>query len=169
MKKLILFISMVMMNVVMARSTLVSPSLIQQVIFDVNGVLVHKKGPGKVRMIDDAMIELVDSLRRLGIKTYILSNMSKRTYDTLSKNNQLFEHFDGVACSFKTGVAKPDVASFLALCTEYKLDPKACIFIDDTLGHVVAARKLGMHGIDFTSASDCLKQLQAVIPSLQPS
>ena len=173
MKKLLLFLSLITINVIVTPLSLLTGAGakpgIKGVIFDVNGVLVHRSGPQKDYVIDKAMIRLVDSLRSKGIKTYILSNMSNRTYDALSKANQLFNHFDGVICSVNVGVAKPEKESFLKVCELYNLDPATCIFIDDTPGHVAAAKNLGMHGIEFTSASDCVKQLQMLIPNLQLS
>jgi 2-haloacid dehalogenase len=41
--------------------------------------------------------------------------------------------------------------------------PQEAAFIDDTIGHVRAAQKLGIHGIKFTSAKDLVRELNQLL------
>jgi epoxide hydrolase-like predicted phosphatase len=71
--------------------------------------------------------------------------------------------FDVVVCSGDEGVVKPDPAIYELTLSRLDVEPQEAIFIDDTLGHVEAARKLGLHGIHFTTASDLAAELEALL------
>ncbi len=60
--------------------------------------------------------------------------------------------FDVVVCSGDEGVAKPDPAIFHLALGRLGVEPGEAVFIDDSLGHVGAARGLGLHAIHFTTA-----------------
>jgi epoxide hydrolase-like predicted phosphatase len=58
------------------------------------------------------------------------------------------ELFDAVIDSSEVGVRKPDPAIFdLALREIGGIAPERAVFLDDFLGNVEAARRLGMHGV----------------------
>jgi putative hydrolase of the HAD superfamily len=70
--------------------------------------------------------------------------------------------FDVVVCSGEEGVAKPDPAIFQLTLDRLGVEPGAAVFIDDSPGHVAAARDLGIHAIHFTTAPvlvDALSEL----------
>lgn len=64
----------------------------------------------------------------------------------------LLDYFDEVFCSAEEGVAKPDPAAFQRVLERLGVAPQEAIFIDDSIGHVEAARALGLHGVLFTTA-----------------
>jgi HAD superfamily hydrolase (TIGR01509 family) len=41
--------------------------------------------------------------------------------------------------------------------------PEEAVFIDDTVGHVEAARALGLHGILFTTAEALAEELESLL------
>jgi FMN phosphatase YigB (HAD superfamily) len=43
------------------------------------------------------------------------------------------------------------------------VEPRQAVYIDDTLGHVEAARQLGIHGILFTTSKELEKDLEKLI------
>jgi epoxide hydrolase-like predicted phosphatase len=71
--------------------------------------------------------------------------------------------FDVVFCSGDEGVAKPDPVAFETTLERLGVAPEEAIFIDDTLGHVRAARKLGLHGILFTTAEALEAELDTLL------
>jgi epoxide hydrolase-like predicted phosphatase len=71
--------------------------------------------------------------------------------------------FDVVVCSGDEGVVKPDPAIYELALSRLGVEPQEAIFIDDTLGHVEAARALGLHGIHFTTASDLVDELEPLL------
>lgn len=62
------------------------------------------------------------------------------------------KYFDVVFCSGDEGCVKPDPAAYQATLDRLGVRPFEAVFIDDTGGHVQAARAHGIHGIVFTNA-----------------
>lgn len=84
-------------------------------------------------------------------KLAVLSNAPPRLSNWLA-DWQILDLFDVVVCSGDEGVAKPDPAIYRRTLARLGVAPGEAVFIDDTLGHVNAARALGLHGLHFTTA-----------------
>ena len=70
--------------------------------------------------------------------------------------------FDVVVCSGDEGMSKPDPRVFDLTLQRLGLSPPEAVFIDDTEGHVAAARALGMHAMLFTTAERLEEDLGAL-------
>jgi 2-haloacid dehalogenase len=57
---------------------------------------------------------------------------------------------------------KPDPAFFQVLFDRHALAPHDCVFIDDSLVNVEAARQLGMHALHFGGAEPLERELIAL-------
>ena len=68
-----------------------------------------------------------------------------------------------VFCSGDEGRVKPDPAAFNITLKRLGVLPFEAVFIDDTDGHVKAARKLGIHGILFTTAEALALELKDLL------
>ncbi|CAB1079981.1 hypothetical protein D1AOALGA4SA_7678 [Olavius algarvensis Delta 1 endosymbiont] len=71
----------------------------------------------------------------------------------------IIELFDVIVCSGDEGLIKPDPAIYHLTLKKLEVAPYEAVFIDDTAGHVEAARRLGMHGIVFTNAAELRQKL----------
>ena len=105
------------------------------------------------------------AIRRLHgrYKLAVLSNAPAGLAGWL-KDWGMLDFFDVVFCSAEEGVAKPDPAAFQRVLEQLGVAPEEAVFIDDSIGHVEAARALGLHGILFTTVeamSDELEELLA--------
>jgi putative hydrolase of the HAD superfamily len=97
------------------------------------------------------MVEWVRLLRGRGVKTAIISNMSRTIGDYIRRAALWLGLFNQVCFSGEMKILKPDAAIFHA-CLEALGEPAArTLFIDDREANVAAARALGMHGIVFSS------------------
>ncbi len=67
---------------------------------------------------------------------------------------------DAVVSSARVGLAKPDRRIYELAADLAGVAPGRCLFVDDRLENVVAARALGMTGVHFRSVAD----LAAVLP-----
>lgn len=76
---------------------------------------------------------------------------------------QILELFDDVFCSGDEGLVKPDPAAYETTLIRLGVLPHEAVFIDDTTGHVEAARRLGIHGIQFTNAERLEKDLGRLV------
>jgi putative hydrolase of the HAD superfamily len=95
-------------------------------------------------------------------KLAVLSN-SPPGLDQWLLDWDMSELFDVVFCSGDEGLAKPDPAAYKTVLHRLGVLPHEAIFIDDTSGHVSAARKLGIQGIIFTRASRLKRDLNALL------
>ena len=100
------------------------------------------------------MVEWVRVLRARGIKTAVISNISRTVGDDLRRTAKWFELFNHVCFSGELKIAKPNPAIY-NICLEALGVPAAqTLFIDDREVNVAAARAVGMHGIVFRSAEE---------------
>ena len=99
-------------------------------------------------------------LRRLQgqLKLAVLSN-SPPGLEQWLREWKMHHLFDVVFCSGDEGLVKPDSAAFHKTLERLGAKAEEAIFIDDTLEHVEAARKLGLWGILFTTVEALAQQL----------
>lgn len=86
--------------------------------------------------------------RRAGKRLYLLSNYPRRGYERMrEKYAGLFgDLFDGGVISCYEHQLKPEREIYQTLIGRYGLEPSRSLFIDDTLGNVEGAMKMGIHG-----------------------
>jgi putative hydrolase of the HAD superfamily len=114
--------------------------------------------------IDLEMVDLVAEVRRV-VPVALLSNASTRLAADLERSG-LGDAFDAVVGSADLRAAKPSRAAFAAAAGAIGVPLERCLFVDDTVGHVEAARALGMRAAVFEGADalrDLLRDL-AVLP-----
>ena len=68
--------------------------------------------------------------------------------------------------SYEEGVLKPDRRIYEILFHRYGLDPRECIFIDDTLVNVSAASELGMQAVHFRTTDEFMEVLSLIEGSI---
>jgi 2-haloacid dehalogenase len=100
----------------------------------------------------DETVEVLRELTAAGTRCYALSNMEPRTFTIRRDRFPFMKWFDGQVISGLEGVAKPDRQIFEILLSRHGLQPRSTAFIDDSAGNVEAARKLGIHAVQYTSA-----------------
>ena len=86
--------------------------------------------------------------KRAGKKLYLLSNYPQQGFEFVHKQYaHLFDPlFDGGIISCYEHVIKPEREIYDLLCSRYDIDPARAVFIDDTLGNIEGANRVGMHG-----------------------
>lgn len=102
---------------------------------------------GECPKMRDYAIPLIKELKKQGHGVYFLSNYFTYLMHTAPWALEFREYMDGGVFSCFEHVLKPDERIYRILCERYSLDPKQCVFIDDTAKNVQAAEKLGMKGI----------------------
>lgn len=97
------------------------------------------------------MIDLALRLKKHGYSIYYLSNIAADTLQLLMERD-LEGVFDGGIASCELHINKPDPRIYQALLHKYGLQPKECVFIDDTLENVQAAFQLDITGVPMRSS-----------------
>lgn len=110
----------------------------------------------KIHTIKEETATFLKELKAKGMKIYILSNISKDTYEYIS-NFDFFNHVDGGVYSYEVNICKPDKMIYKILLEKYGLIPTETVFFDDRLDNVESAIKLGIHGIRFTTLEEAKK------------
>jgi len=104
-------------------------------------------------------VEILAELIQLGVELYVLSNFSAETFPLIQARFDFLNRFDSILLSGKVGLAKPDPAIYNLLLSQIGRQPHECLFIDDSLPNVLAARDLGIDAIHFVSPEDLRREL----------
>ncbi len=85
-----------------------------------------------------------------GVPMYILSNMQTHAWEYLRNTHACFALCTGVVVSCDTGLIKPDPKIYQHLTNQFRLNSDECIFVDDMLENVEAARACGWEAEQLT-------------------
>ena len=111
--------------------------------------------------INEGVLELIRQLHGR-YKLAVLSNAPPRLTKWLA-DWDILHLFDVVVCSGEEGMVKPDPAIYKLTLARLGVEPGEAVFVDDSSGHVEAARTLGLHGIHFETASALADELGALL------
>lgn len=106
------------------------------------------------------LAQLRERRERTGdLRLYYLSNMPEPYARQLEERHDFLQWFDGGIFSGDVKLIKPEPRIYQLLAERHALAPERTVFIDDTHGHVEAARAHGWHGIRFESPQALTQQL----------
>lgn len=117
----------------------------------------------KVTGVYDYSYEWLESLKKRGLKIYILSNFGEQAFKINSQLYDFLELTDGRVVSYDVSLVKPDPQIYDCLCKKYSIDPTKAVFIDDRQVNIDGAIKYGMQGILFTDYKTVSKKLDEII------
>ena len=99
-------------------------------------------------------VELFKKLKESGkYKIYALTNWSAETFPIAQERYEFLNWFDGVVVSGAEKMRKPAPEFYQLLLNRYKVNVSDALFIDDNYRNILAAEKIGLSSIHFTSAS----------------
>lgn len=114
--------------------------------------------------VNDKTMDIGKRLKQNGYNIYILSNMSKATYEYFSKKYDFFNIMDGIIISAYEGIKKPDLKMFELLIEKYSLIAEECLLIDDddTNKTLEVANTIGISGrrVNANDFNDVIKLLR---------
>jgi epoxide hydrolase-like predicted phosphatase len=104
---------------------------------------------------------LLDYFTRLRprYRTGILSNSFVGAREREQASYGFADRCDLVVYSHEEGLLKPDARFFRLACGRLGVDAQRCVFVDDTPGHVEAARAIGMEAITFQDNEQAISEL----------
>lgn len=112
--------------------------------------------PGSV---DGAVLDVVRACRTRS-RVILITNATSRLAQDLAVLD-LADAFDAIINSSEVGAAKPTPAIFAAALQAAGVAAAAALFVDDTAGHVAAARALGIPSHQFQHAAGLQAAVQA--------
>jgi putative hydrolase of the HAD superfamily len=107
-------------------------------------------------------VALIARVRAAGHQLGLLSNMPRPYADHLEAKHDCFGWFDHCAWSGRLGLIKPDRAFFDHVLDKLAATPSQAVFIDDSIGHVEAARRYGWSAVHFQNAAQAEHDLRAL-------
>lgn len=96
--------------------------------------------------INYPVLQIVDELRHIGIKTYLATDQEKNKAEYIMEQLGLSEHFDGAFLSYEMGFQKHDEEFWKVLVESLKTEPYKIIFWDDDQKNVDRAAAVGIEG-----------------------
>lgn len=109
--------------------------------------------------------DVLKKVKEQDLKAYCLSNISPELFSYVSERHDLFKLFDGIVTSGEENTGKPNRRIFEILLSRYNLNPRQCLFIDDSAANTATATDLGITSITFKGSTDCYKEAHLYIGS----
>ena len=107
-------------------------------------------------------VDILDELRRRGVRLYALTNFSRETWPLARVRFEFLSWFNDAIVSGEHGIVKPDPRIFELAISRCRLEPARTAFIDDVPANVDAARACGLCALQFTSPEKLRKDLRAL-------
>lgn len=116
-----------------------------------------------IEMLGDAFDGTVEIFKELKesnkYKIYALTNWSAETFPLAQQKFDFLNWFDGVVVSGTEKMRKPTPDFYQILLNRYNVKPEESLFIDDNYRNILAAEKLGINSIHFTSPEQLKAEL----------
>ena len=96
-------------------------------------------------------------------KTALLSNsfVGARAREQAARGFE--EMTDLIVYSHEVGLAKPDPRIYALTCERLGIEPAEMIFLDDSQGHIAAARAFGIRGVVFHDNAQAIREIEALL------
>jgi 5'-nucleotidase len=107
-------------------------------------------------------------LRARGLRTVLVTNAHQDPLTIKEAQTGLARYFDAIVSSHRFGVPKEHAQFWIALEAELRFDPARCVFIDDSLAVLKAARQHGIGQVfaitrpDSTQATRTVSEFVAI-------
>ena len=108
----------------------------------------------------DYAIPWIESFKARGYRTLFLSNYSQYLINKRPDVLDFLPHLDGGVFSYQVNMCKPEPAIYERICTQYRLLPGECLFMDDSRVNVTMARKCGLNAVHFVSYEETLPEIE---------
>ena len=92
-------------------------------------------------------------------KIYALTNWSAETFPVAQARYDFLNWFDGIVVSGAEKMRKPTPAFYQILLDRHSVKAEEALFIDDNYRNILAAEKLGIECIHFSSAEALEQEL----------
>jgi len=123
---------------------------------------IYQNLPKSLQIIESTVVAM-NRAAAAGVPMYILSNMQTHAWDYLEKTHACFGLCTGVVVSCDVGLIKPDHGIYHHLCERFSLTASECIFIDDMLENIEAARECGWQAEQLVSIKESESVLNEVL------
>ena len=99
------------------------------------------------------MRSLLERLKQEGYRLFGLTNWCSKVHVTM-KQYPIFELLEGRLVSSEEHLIKPERAIYERMCEKFALKPEECVFADDRMDNIEAARAYGREIADALEVAD---------------
>lgn len=110
----------------------------------------------------EGMRPLLTRLKEKGYKLYGLTNWCSKVHITMPQY-PIFQLLDGRLISSEEHLVKPETAIYERICSKFNLKAEECVFADDKIENVEAAKAYGMQGIWFRNSKQYESDLNVLL------
>jgi putative hydrolase of the HAD superfamily len=110
----------------------------------------------------DGTEDLARRLKSAGLRIFGLTDNVREVVAHLRQRYEFCNLLEGVVVSADVGTLKPDPRIYAHLLQRFALEPGETIFLDDMPANIEGAHKAGMHGLVFTTAPHCERELRSL-------
>ena len=107
----------------------------------------------------EGMMELIESLKA-NYKIGLLSNTSEWDFDYMMKTVPMIKTFDTITTSFEVKAMKPNPKIWEEALNKLQLKAEECVYTDDILEYVQAAKNLGLNAVQFVGVEKFKEDLK---------
>ncbi len=111
----------------------------------------------------DGTIQIARELKNAGWPLYILSNFSLEKFSLVHSRYDFLNIFDDLIISGEHKLVKPDPSIYKYTLRRINREAGECLFIDDSLPNIEAARILGFRTIHFRSPEQLDMDLKNIL------
>ncbi len=105
-------------------------------------------------------VAILNKLKQVNsCKLYALTNWSAETFPVALERYDFLQYFEGIVVSGAEKTRKPFAKIYEVMLERYHLTASNCVFIDDNLENVKAARTMGMKAIQFKNSQQLTNEL----------
>ena len=116
----------------------------------------------KIVAMNPESIEVVRALRKSGVPAYLATNQHEYRAQYMSEVFGYANIFDGEFYSCRLGAMKPDTNYFYSILESLPFAPESLLFVDDRERNVVAAKSVGIHGVEY-DMEDGVEALRGIL------
>lgn len=106
-----------------------------------------------------SMLDIILELKNKGVGVYGLTNWPAETFAEARRRFRTIGSIDKYVVSSSVKLAKPEPAIYQFLLSKFNLKAQECVFIDDRIDNVNAAKALGMSGIVYPGSAESLRPI----------
>ncbi len=110
----------------------------------------------------DGSVAILERLRAAGIRDFAITNFPAEKFDETCALYPFLAGFEGVIVSGREGIVKPSPAIFRLFLDRFGLGASDCVFIDDNVANIAAARDVGMTALWFETPDKLARDLCAL-------
>ena len=104
--------------------------------------------------------DFISKLKDKGYNLYILSNITRDSYEYVNETIDISKIFNGGVYSYQEGLVKPNRRMYELIIKKYNLNKEETIFFDDKPKNIVAASEFGIKGVLFRTIEDIENNLK---------